>query len=46
MQVERQSVVRRLVGSVVELAWRLNGTEPSMYLHPLDRAVLQGPVDT
>jgi hypothetical protein len=38
--------VHRLFESVVELAWRLNGTGPSKFLDPIDRAVLQGPVDT
>ncbi len=46
MQVGERGAVRRLVGSVVELAWRLNGTGPSKFLDPIDRAVLQVPVDT
>ncbi len=39
-------MIHRFVRGVVELAWRLNGTEPTKFLDPIDRAVLQVPVDT
>ena len=46
MRDGERSVVRRLAASIVELAWRVNGTEATKFLDPIDRAVLQVPVDT